>query len=78
MVKERTPSFPRERCDQMLTNYDKVIGELKQMDQQQAGGMGAPGGMSAPRMPPQGMPPQPGMPGGMPHITIPPQGASHP
>jgi hypothetical protein len=73
MVKERTPSFPRERCDQMLTNYDKVIAELKQMDQQQsAPGMGGPGmgapGMGAPHMPP-------GMSGGMPHITIPPQGA---
>ena len=25
MVKERTPSFPSERCDQMLQNYDKVV-----------------------------------------------------
>jgi hypothetical protein len=70
MVKERTPSFPRERCDSMLQNYDKVIAELRQMDQQngmQMGGgpqMGAPGG--APRMPP-----------GMPRITMPP-GVSQP
>ncbi len=62
MVKERTPSFPRERCDSMLQSYDKVIAELKQMDQQQGGGMGGPGGPGgAPRMPP-----------GMPHITMPP------
>jgi hypothetical protein len=78
MVKERTPSFPRERCDQMLANYDKVITELKQMDQQGAPGMGGPG-MGAPGMggPPR-MQMQPGAPGGMPHITIPPQGAAHP
>lgn len=68
MVKERTPSFPSERCDQMLLNYDKVIGELKQMDQQQAG---MPGG--APMGAPPGMHPgvPPGMPPGGPHITMP-------
>jgi hypothetical protein len=47
MVKERTPSFPAERCDQMTKSYDKVIAELKQMDQQQGANgapMGAPGG----------------------------------
>jgi hypothetical protein len=70
MVKERTPSFPRERCDSMLQNYDKVIAELKQMEQQNGMGgpggpqMGAPGG--APRMPP-----------GMPHITMPPGASPH-
>ena len=59
MVKERTPSFPAERCDQMTKNYGKVIAELKQMEQQEGNGgpMGAPGG---------GMRP-PGMPGGPPH-----------
>ncbi|MES1176638.1 MAG: hypothetical protein ABUL62_20110 [Myxococcales bacterium] len=70
MVKERTPSFPAERCDQMMQNYDKVIAELKQMDQQQGAGgppMGAPGG---------GMR-LPGMPGGMPHAPIP-QPSAHP
>ncbi len=70
MVKERTPSFPAERCDQMMQNYDKVLAEVKQMEQQQAAGgspMGAPGG---------GMHP-PGMPGGMPHVTMPPP-AAHP
>ena len=65
MVKERTPSFPRERCDSMLQSYDKVIAELKQMDQQSGMQMGGPGGPQ--RMPPGGMPP-----GGMPHITMPP------
>ena len=69
MVKERTPSFPHEKCDQMLGQYDKVIGELKQMDAQGVGGpqmggqphMQAPGGgMPRIQMPP-GMP-QPGAP----------------
>jgi len=68
MVKERTPSFPSERCNQMMQNYDKVIAELKQMDQQQGAGgppMGAPGGM------------RPGMPPGMPHVSMP-QPSAHP
>jgi hypothetical protein len=56
MVKERTPSFPAKRCDEMLQNYDKVIEELRSIDQQ--------GGMQGG---PQGMPPgAPGMPPGMP------------
>jgi hypothetical protein len=82
MVKERTPAFPRERCDQMLQNYDKVIGELKQMDQQGGGmQMGGPqrmppGGMRP--MPPGGMPPGAMPPGGMPRITIPQQSAPQP
>jgi hypothetical protein len=66
MVKERTPSFPRERCDQMMQSYDKVIAELKQMDQQ--GGMQMGGG---PRMQPGGTPPGGMPPGGMPHMTMP-------
>ena len=64
MVKERTPSFPSERCNQMMQNYDKVIAELKQMDQQQGSGgptMGAPGGMRP----------------GMPHVAMP-QPSAHP
>ena len=70
MVKERTPSFPAERCDQMMQNYDKVIAELKQMEEQQGAGgppMGGPGG---------GMR-LPGMPGGMPHAPAA-QPAAHP
>lgn len=68
MVKERTPSFPRERCDQMLSQYDKVIAELKQIDAQGNMQMGGPG--MQPGMPPGGMPHN-----AMPHITIPQQGA---
>lgn len=55
MVKERTPAFPAQRCDEMLTHYDEVIGQLRQMDQQQGamhmGGPGGPGG-PGPVMPP--------------------------
>ncbi|HEX3777655.1 MAG TPA: hypothetical protein VHV51_24465 [Polyangiaceae bacterium] len=72
MVKQRTPSFPRERCDQMLGSYDKVIAELKRMDEQ--GGMPMGGGMRMPGgMRPSGMTPAaPGAaPPGMPHITLP-------
>jgi len=39
MVKERTPSFPATRCEEMLGQYDAVIGELKQMDAQGGPGM---------------------------------------
>lgn len=52
MVKERTPSFPSQRCDEMMQHYDEVIGQLKQIDAAQkqmgAGGPGGPGGMGAP------------------------------
>ncbi len=65
MVKEKTPSFPTERCEEMLKQYDQVIGQLKQIEAQQ-GMMGGPGG---PGMAPQGMPPQ-----GMPPQGMPPQG----
>lgn len=58
MVKERTPSFPPQRCDEMMKHYDEVIDELRRMAQQ--GGMqmspGGPGG-PGPGMPPPGMPP---------------------
>jgi hypothetical protein len=63
LVKEKTPSLPAQRCDEMLEHYDEVIGQLKQMEEQ-GGSMGGPGrphgpggpggpGMSAP----PGMPP---------------------
>jgi hypothetical protein len=63
MVKERTPSFPTERCAELSKNYDQVLTELKQMEEQgvipgtpgvqvqRPGGPGGPGG------PPGGMPP---------------------
>jgi hypothetical protein len=53
MVKQRTPSFPGERCREMLTTYDAVLGELKMLDQQMGQGMGMPPGA----MPPGAMPP---------------------
>jgi hypothetical protein len=54
MVRERTPAFPRDRCDGMLAHYDEVIGELRQMEQQAGAQLGG-----APRI-------QPGMPPGAP------------
>jgi hypothetical protein len=58
MVKERTPSFPPERCVELSKNYEQVLAELKQMEER---GMvpGSPG-VQAPGMPPGG----PGGPGG--------------
>lgn len=82
MVKQRTTSFPGDRCAEMLKNYDAVLSEVKMIDQQSAGGPmgganphappGAPPGAPGmpPGMPPQGMPPQ-----GMPQQSMPPQGA---
>jgi len=69
LVKERTPSFPSERCEQMLGSYDKVIAELRQIDAQGAGGPGA----GAPHAPPGGMPH--GMPPG---VSMPPMPAPAP
>jgi hypothetical protein len=53
MVRERTPSFPTERCTEMLAHYADVLASLKQMDQ--AGG---------PQMRAPGMGQPPGVPGG--------------
>lgn len=50
MVKERTPSFPPKRCEEMLGQYDAVLGELRQMEAQggvPTGAPGAPPGMPA-------------------------------
>jgi len=69
MVRERTPAFPPERCSGMLTHYDEVITELRQMDQQGGPQMQMGPGHGGPGMPPgaQGMPPgAPGMPQGAP------------
>lgn len=59
MVKEKTPAFPAQRCDEMLQHYDEVIGQLKQIEQQQGGLMGGPGGPGGPGAGPGG----PGGPG---------------
>ena len=32
MVKEKTPSFPKTRCQEMMKNYGKVLGELKELE----------------------------------------------
>ena len=62
LVKEKTPSFPAQRCDEMLQHYDEVIGQLKQMEEQGGprgpGGPHGPGGPGGPGMSaPPGMPP---------------------
>jgi hypothetical protein len=65
MVKEKTPAFPAQRCDEMLQHYDEVIAQLKQMEEQQGmmggpggPGHGGPGGPGGPGMSaPPGMPP---------------------
>jgi protein-disulfide isomerase len=36
MVREKTPSFPAERCKAMLDQYDSVIGELREMETENA------------------------------------------
>jgi protein-disulfide isomerase len=36
MVKEKTPSMPASACKDMLGTYDRVLGELKQMEKQNA------------------------------------------
>jgi hypothetical protein len=58
MVKERTPSFPSERCREMLGTYDTVLAEVKMLDEQVGQmGHGMPGGMPPGAMPPGAMPP---------------------
>jgi protein-disulfide isomerase len=34
MVRDETPQFPREQCEEIATNYDQVLGELKQREAQ--------------------------------------------
>lgn len=64
MVTERTESFPADRCKEMLANYEKVLGQLKAMEER--GGPGAsphgasPHGAGGPRVTgaqPAGLPP---------------------
>ena len=34
MVRDETPAFPREQCEEINTNYEQVLGELKQREAQ--------------------------------------------
>lgn len=36
MVREKTPMFPTKQCSDMMANYDSVIGELRNMEKQNA------------------------------------------
>lgn len=48
LVRDQTPSFAPQRCEDMMKNYDQVLGQLKMMEQRGAlpgqGGPGGPGG----------------------------------
>ena len=82
MVKERTPSFPPERCKAMLDQYDQVLTELKTLDAQGGpqGGMGRPPPGAMPHSGPPGAMPHSGPPGAMPHSGPPgamPQSGPH-
>jgi len=71
MVRERTTSFPTERCTEMLAHYDEVVQSLKQMDQQAAAQMNGGPGLGHP----------PGMqvaPGTAPHAPAAPAGTAAP
>lgn len=59
MVRERTESFPPERCKEMLGSFDKVLAQLQAMEQR-----GGPGG---PHGGPPGASPHGGPPGASPH-----------
>ena len=71
LVKTQTPSFPPQRCDDMMKNYDQVLSQLKMMEQRGAipgaGGPGGPGG-------PGGRPPMHGG-GHPPAVRVSPSGA---
>lgn len=43
LVQDKTPSFPGERCTEMLQHYDEVLGSLRELDQQGGPPMGGPG-----------------------------------
>ncbi len=34
LVRDQTPQFPREQCEELTKNYDQVLGELKQKEAQ--------------------------------------------
>ena len=55
LVKEKTPAFPAGRCKEMLGNYDSVLAELKQLEQQLSG-QGDPMHPGMAHMPPPGTP----------------------
>jgi hypothetical protein len=54
MVKEKTPAFPSQRCDEMLEHYDEVLGSLRELEQQGGIPKGVPGGPGGPVMRPPG------------------------
>jgi len=69
MVEEKTPAFPADRCTAMLSSYDQVIGQLRQMEAR-GGPDAAMGAGPGPRMHAR---PGPGGPGRSPgpHLRLP-------
>jgi hypothetical protein len=77
IVKERTPSFPSARCDEMMAHYEEVIQELRQIDQQQElMGAAQQGGM--PTGAPPGAIPMGALPGAAPGAAPPGEPAAPP
>jgi hypothetical protein len=72
MVKEKTPQFPTQRCEELTKNYDQVLTELKQMEAQ-----GAIPGSPGVQVPPGAMPPGARPPGAMPPGHGPGDGHDH-
>ena len=58
VVREKTQLFPAERCQEMLDNYDQVIGELRLFQEQMS-----PGGLPPPGVEPPAEGQEPGEPG---------------
>lgn len=78
LVKTQTPSFPAEKCDEMMKNYDQVLQQLKMMEQRGAGMPPGHPGAGRPPGHPGGPPPgavRVGPPGGGPPPGAPPQPA---
>jgi hypothetical protein len=63
MVREKTHSFPPDRCQEMHDNYDAIIGQLRMMEQAQGGRMAPPGHPAHPGAVPPAEPGAPSTPG---------------
>jgi hypothetical protein len=72
LVKTQTPTFPPEKCDQMMESYPQILAQLQQMEKRgNVPGAGGPGGPGGPPMRGPGMPP-----GASPHSGASPHGSA--